>query len=302
MTNKKVKKYLVVGGAGFIGSNLVNKLIELEHQIIVLDNLSTGKKQNLNPKAKFVKADIRELKQINPYFKNIDGVFLLAALPRVQYSIDYPIKTNRNNIEGVLNVLIASQKNKVKRVVYSSSSSIYGDNDNLPLKENFNPNPLSPYGLQKYVGEEYCKLFSYIHDLETVSLRYFNVYGPNADDQGAYALVISKFMKQSKQNRPLTITGDGNQTRDFTHVYDVAKANILAMNSKKIGKGEAINIGGGSNYSVNELAKIIGGKIEHIAPRIEPHDTLADISLAKKLLGWQPTIKLEQGIKKLIGA
>jgi UDP-glucose 4-epimerase len=302
MTNKEVKKYLVVGGAGFIGSNLVNKLIELEHQIIVLDNLSTGKKQNLNPKAKFVKADIRELKQINPYFKNIDGVFLLAALPRVQYSIDYPIKTNRNNIEGVLNVLIASQKNKVKRVVYSSSSSIYGDNDNLPLKENFNPNPLSPYGLQKYVGEEYCKLFSYIHDLETVSLRYFNVYGPNADDQGAYALVISKFMKQSKQNRPLTITGDGNQTRDFTHVYDVAKANILAMNSKKVGKGEAINIGGGSNYSVNELAKIIGGKIEHIAPRIEPHDTLADISLAKKLLDWQPTIKLEQGIKELIGA
>jgi len=301
MTNKKVKKYLVVGGAGFIGSNLVNKLIELEHQIIVLDNLSTGKKQNLNPKAKFVKADIRELKQINPCFKNIDGVFLLAALPRVQYSIDYPIKTNRNNIEGVLNVLIASQKNKVKRVVYSSSSSIYGDNDNLPLKENFNPNPLSPYGLQKYVGEEYCKLFSYIHDLETVSLRYFNVYGPNADDQGAYALVISKFTKQSKQNRPLTITGDGNQTRDFTHVYDVAKANILAINSKKVGKGEAINIGGGSNYSVNELAKIIGGKIEHIAPRIEPHDTLADISLAKKLLGWQPTIKLEQGIKELIG-
>jgi len=300
MTNKEVKKYLVVGRAGFIGSNLTNKLIKLGHRIIVLDNLSTGKAENVNPKAKFIKADIKNLKQISPYFKNVDGVFLLAALPRVQYSIDYPIKTNRNNIEGVLNVLIASQKNKVKRVVYSSSSSIYGDNDNLPLKENFNPNPLSPYGLQKYVGEEYCKLFSYIYDLETVSLRYFNVYGPNADDKGAYALVISKFIKQFKQNKPLTITGDGNQTRDFTHVYDVVKANILAMNSKKVGRGETINIGGGNNYSVNKLAKMISKNVKYIDPRTEPYDNLADISLAKKLLNWQPKIKLEKGIKELI--
>jgi len=302
MTNKKVKKYLVVGGAGFIGSNLTNKLIELGHRIIVLDNLSTGKKQNINPKAEFIKADIREQKQINPYFKNIDGVFLLAALPKVQYSIDHPVETNRNNIEGIINVLVVGSKNKVKRIVYSSSCAVYGNNSDLPLKESLKPDPLSPYALQKYAGEEYCRLFSSLYNLETVSLRYFNVYGPGMDDKSAYSPVISIFLKKLKQNKPLLITGDGTITRDYVHVSDVIQANILAMNSKKLGQGETINIGGGHNWSVNELTKIIGGKIKYIAPRIEIHDSLADISLAKKLLNWQPTIKLEQGIKELIGA
>ena len=301
MTNKKTKKYLVIGGAGFIGSNLTNRLIELNHQVTVLDNLSTGKKENLNPKAKFIKADIREQKQINPYFKNVDGVFLLAALPKVQYSIDHPVETNRNNIEGIINVLVAGFKNKVKRIVYSSSCAVYGNNSDLPLKENLKPDPLSPYALQKYAGEEYCRLFSNLHNLETVSLRYFNVYGPGMDDQSAYSSVISIFLKRSKQNKSLPVTGDGTITRDYVHVSDVIQANILAMDSKKTGQGETINIGGGRNRSVNELAKMIGGKIEYITPRIEIHDSLADISLAKKLLGWQPTIKLEQGVKELIG-
>jgi UDP-glucose 4-epimerase len=299
MANKK-RKYLVVGGAGFIGSHLVDKLIQLKHQVIVLDNLSTGKKENINPRAKFVKADIRKLKQITPFFKNIDGVFLLAALPRVQYSIDQPTKTNKNNIDGILNVLVTSQQTKTKRIVYSSSSSIYGEPKKLPLKESFPPNPLSPYGLQKYVGEEYCRLFSLLYGLETVSLRYFNVYGPRMDDQGAYATVMSVFLRQLAKNQPLTITGDGTQTRDFTHVSDVVKANLLAMESKKVGRGEAINIGGGKNYSINEIAKMFSNKVKYIAPRVEPHDTLADISLAKKLLGWQPKIKLEEGIRKLL--
>jgi UDP-glucose 4-epimerase len=299
MANKK-RKYLVVGGAGFIGSHLVDKLIQLKHQVIVLDNLSTGKKENINPRAKFVKADIRKLKQITPFFKNIDGVFLLAALPRVQYSIDQPTKTNKNNIDGILNVLVASQQTKTKRIVYSSSSSIYGEPKKLPLKESFPPNPLSPYGLQKYVGEEYCRLFSLLYGLETVSLRYFNVYGPRMDDQGAYATVMSVFLRQLAKNQPLTITGDGTQTRDFTHISDVVKANLLAMESKKVGRGEAINIGGGKNYSINEIAKMFSNKVKYIAPRVEPHDTLADISLAKKLLGWQPKIKLEEGIRKLL--
>ncbi|MBU1255452.1 NAD-dependent epimerase/dehydratase family protein [Patescibacteria group bacterium] len=297
---KKRKKYLVVGGAGFIGSHLTDKLIDLKHKVIVLDNLSTGRKESINSKAKFVKADIRNIKQITPHFKNIDGVFLLAALPRVQYSIEHPAKTNRNNVNGTLNVLIASQQEKVKRLIYSASSSAYGDSKKLPLKETLKANPQSPYGLHKFIGEEYCRIFSEIYGLETVSLRYFNVYGPGADDKGAYALVFSIFLKQKAKKQPLTITGDGTQTRDFTHVSDVVKANILAMNSKKVGQGEVINIGAGKNYSINQIAKIIGGKIKYITPRIEPHDTLADISLAKKLLNWKPKIRLEQGIKELL--
>jgi len=300
MKKNKIKNYLVVGGAGFIGSNLVDELIRLKNRVTVLDNLSTGKKENINPRAKFVKGDIRNLKQIVPFFKNIDGVFLLAALPRVQYSIDYPVKTNRNNIEGILNVLIASQKTNVKRVVYSSSSSIYGQPEKLPTKENSIPNPLSPYGLQKYAGEEYCRLFSLIHETETVSLRYFNVYGPRMDDRGAYVTVMSVFLKQLANKQPLTITGDGTQTRDFSYVSDVVRANVLAMKSKKVGKGEAINIGGIKNYSINQIAKMFGDEVKYIPLRIEPHDTLADISLAKKLLDWQPKIKLEEGIKKLV--
>jgi len=296
----KNKKYLVIGGAGFIGSHIVDRLTQLKHRVIVLDNLSTGKKENVNPRAKFIKTDIRNLKQISPFFKNIDGVFLLAALPRVQYSIDYPIKTNRNNIEGILNVLIASQKANVKRIVYSSSSSIYGQPKKLPTKESCMPNPLSPYGLQKYAGEEYCRLLSLIHGIETVSLRYFNVYGHRMDDQGAYVTVMSVFLKQIAKNQPLTITGDGSQTRDFTHINDVIKANILAMTSKKVGRGETINIGSGKKYSINQIAKMFSNKVKYIPFRIEPHDTLADISLAKKLLGWQPKVKLEEGIRELL--
>lgn len=300
MKNKSKKYYLVIGGAGFIGSHLADRLIKDGHSVTVIDNLSTGKRENVNPQAKFVKRDIRNLRQIVPLFKNIDGVFLLAALPRVQYSIDYPAKTNRNNVNGILNVLIASQKANVKRIVYSSSSSIYGNPEKLPLQESFKPNPLSPYGLQKYVGEEYCRLFSLIHGLETVSLRYFNVYGPRMSGKGAYASVMPVFLKQLAKNQSLTITADGTQTRDFTNVSDVVRANISAMNSKKVGQGEAINIGSGKNYSINQIAKMFGDKIKYIPARIEPHDTLADISLAKKLLGWQPKVKLEEGIKKIL--
>mgnify|MGYP001619212253 FL=1 len=162
------------------------------------------------------------------------------------------------------------------------------------------PLPKSPYGLQKYIGEQYCRVWSAVFGLETVSLRYFNVYGPRMNPDGAYALAIGKFLKQRKEGKPLTIWGDGTQTRDFTHVSDVVRANLLAAESRKVGKGEAINIGAGRNFSVNELAKLIGGKVAHIAPRLEPHDTLADNSLAKKLLGWTPQVKLEDGIKELM--
>ncbi len=169
----------------------------------------------------------------------------------------------------------------------------------MPLVESFEANPKSPYGLQKYIGELYCKLWSNIYGLPTVSLRYFNVYGPRQSAEGAYALVIAKFLKQVKEGKPMTITGSGKQTRDFTSVHDVVNANILAMESSKVGKGEVINIGAGKNYSINEVAKLIGGPISYVESRIEPKHTLADNKLAKKLLGWKPKVNLKEGIEEL---
>lgn len=290
---------LVTGGAGFIGSNLVDALVGRGDRVRVIDNLSNGKKENVNPKAELIVEDICNFKKIAPYFKNIDVVFHLAALPRVQFSIKYPKETNDTNINGTLNVLLAARDAGVKRVVYSSSSSVYGDNLNLPLKEEYKPTPMSPYGLQKLVGEEYNRIFPIFYNLETVSLRYFNVYGPRMNEEGAYTTVIAIFLRQKKNGEPFTITGDGTQTRDFTHVRDVVRANILAATSDKVGKGEVINIGAGRNFSVNQIAEMIGGPTVHIEPRIEPHDTLADNSLAKKLLGWEPREKIEEGIAEL---
>jgi len=294
-------KVLVTGGAGFIGSNLVDRLIKDGYKVTVLDNLSGGKRENLNPKAKFYKVDICNFEKILPLFKGIDYVFHLAALPRVPFSIEKPIETNKVNVDGTLNVLFASYKNKVKRVIYASSSSVYGEQKTLPLKETMTPNPLSPYALQKLIGEMYCKIFANLYGLETVSLRFFNVYGPRMNPEGAYALAIGKFLKLKKEGKPLTIYGDGNQTRDFTHVFDVVEANILAMKSKKVGKGETLNICFGKNYSINYVADLIGGKRVYLPPRKgEPKHTLGDNSLAKKLLGWKPKVSLEKGIKELL--
>ena len=292
-------KVVVVGGAGFIGSHVTDALVSRGFEAHVIDNLSGGKKENVNPKAVFHNADIRNLEDIKPILKGATYVFHLAALPRVQYSIEHPIETHDVNITGTLNVFIAAKEGEVKRVVYSASSSAYGDQKTLPLVETMSPNPKSPYGLQKYVGELYGKVWSTIHGLETVSLRYFNVYGPRLNPDGAYALAIGKFLKQRKEGKSLAIWGDGTQTRDFTHVRDVVRANILAAESKNVGKGEVINVGAGRNFSVNQLAKLIGGKVVHEPPRLEPHDTLADNSLARKLLGWAPEIKLEDGIAEL---
>lgn len=291
---------LVTGGAGFIGSNLVDELINQGHEVVVLDNLSTGKKENINPQAKFIEADITNLEQIKPHFVGLDYVFHLAALPRVQWSIENPIETHAANINGTLNVFLAARDAKVKRLVYSASSSAYGDTQVLPLKEDLLPMPMSPYGLHKYVGEHYARLFSLLYGLETVSLRYFNVYGPRMAFEGAYVTVIAVFLRQKKEGKKMTIVGDGSQTRDFTFISDVVRANILASQSPKVGKGEVLNIGAGQNYSVNEIAKRLGGEVEYIAPRIEPHDTLADIMKARNLLGWQPQVNLEEGLKKTV--
>ena len=298
-TNNKGNKAVVVGGAGFIGSHVTDALIAKGYETHVIDNLSGGKKENVHPKAVFHKVDVRNLEDIKLIIKGATYVFHLAALPRVQYSIEHPIETNDVNVGGTLNVLVAAKEGGVKRVIYSASSSAYGDQKEMPLVETMVPNPKSPYGLQKYVGELYAKVWSEVHGLETVSLRYFNIYGSRLDPNGAYALAIGKFLRQRKEGKPLTIWGDGTQTRDFTHVRDAVRANLLAAESKKVGKGEVINIGAGRNFSVNQLAKLIGGTVVHEPPRIEPHDTLADNSLAKKLLGWKPEVTLEEGIKEL---
>jgi len=269
-------------------------------EVHVIDNLSGGKKENVNPKAIFHQTDIRDLVAIKPLFIGADYVFHFAALPRVQFSIEHPDETHGVNITGTLNVLIAAKDAGVKRVVYSASSSAYGDQPVMPLKEDMPAHPKSPYGLHKYVGELYCKLWSEVYGLETVCLRYFNVYGPRQNPDGAYALVIGKFLKQHAEGKAMTITGDGEQTRDFTSVHDVVRANLLASESKNVGKGETVNIGAGRNFSINKIAKLIGGKVEYLPARLEPKDTLADNSLAKKLLGWTPEVSLEDGIKELL--
>ena len=295
----KKTKVIVTGGAGFIGSHLTDALVKEGFEVHVIDNLVAGKKENINPKAKFHKLDIRNYEEIKPLFKGVDYVFHLAALPRVQFSIENPIETNETNVGGTLNVLKASHEMGVKKVIYSASSSAYGDQDKLPLRENLPAQPKSPYGLQKYIGELYCRVWSQVYGLPTVSLRYFNVYGPRNNPDGAYALVIAKFLRQRKSGKPMTITGDGRQTRDFTSVHDVVRANILAMRSSKVGGGEVINIGAGKNQSINKIAELIGGPVKYIPARFEPHDTLADNSLAKKLLGWKPEVSIEEGIAEL---
>ncbi|MFH1099056.1 MAG: NAD-dependent epimerase/dehydratase family protein [Candidatus Uhrbacteria bacterium] len=292
--------YVVTGGAGFIGSHLVESLVAAGHRVRIIDNFSTGKSANICVAAECVQADILDLDAIQPVFRGANGVFHFAALPRVQYSIEHPRETNAANITATLHVLEAARVAGVKRVVYSASSSAYGDQPTLPLHEDMKPNPKSPYGLQKLVGEEYCRIYSLCHNLETVSLRYFNVYGPRMADEGAYVTVISIFLRQRKANQPLTITGDGTQTRDFTHVRDVVRANALAMESPKVGHGEVINIGAGANQSVNEVARLIGGPVTYLPPRLEPHDTLADNRRARELLGWSPQARFEDGIGELL--
>ena len=283
-------RVLVTGGAGFVGSNLVDRLINDGNDVVIIDNLSSGKKENINPKAEFHEVDICDLhiKGLCSMFEGVDVVFHTAALARVQPSIDDPVQFDKVNVGGTLNVLKASVDYGVKRFVYSASSSAYGDTDNLPQKETHSTNPISPYAAQKMIGEIYCRMFCQVYDIETVSLRYFNVYGERQSYEGAYALVMGVFANQLLNGKPMTINGDGEQRRDFTYVGDVVDANVRAATSDKVGSGEVINIGNGDNKSVNELANLLGGERVHRDPVIEPKATLADNSKAKELLGWKP--------------
>jgi UDP-glucose 4-epimerase len=293
-------KVIVTGGAGFIGANLVHGLLDEGYEVHVIDNFANGRRDDrVNAKATYHDEDIRDYDAIAPIVKGAKYVFHEAALPRVQFSIANPELTFSVNVGGTISLLRAAHEGGVFRVIYAGSSSVYGDQERLPLSEDLPVMPKSPYGLQKYIGELSCKLWSDVYGIPTVSLRYFNVYGPKFDPEGDYALVIGKFLRQKREGTPLTITGDGTQTRDFTHVSDIVRANLLAAGSPKVGKGEVINIGAGRNVSINDLAALVGGPSVHIDPRLEPHDTKADNRNAKVLLGWQPTTTLEDGIAEL---
>ncbi len=294
-------KFVVTGGAGFIGSNIVDLLIDQGHSVCVIDNFSTGKKENCNEKAIYHELDLsieKNFDKIKSIVNGADGLFHLAALPRVQESIENPFLFEKNNTLSTINVLKACSEMQVKRVVYSSSSSAYGNTEKLPSKETDSVNPISPYAMQKYYGEVCCKMFANVYNIETVSLRYFNVYGERQSLDGAYALVMCVFAKQRLMNQPLTIRGDGEQRRDFTHVKDIARANLLAMQSNNVGKGEVINIGNCDNRSVNQIAEMIGGPTINIDPVVEPRETLADNNKAKQLLNWEPKVIIEEWVPK----
>jgi len=297
-------RVLVTGGAGFIGSNLVDKLIDDGHEVIIFDDLSTGREENINSKAKLFRFDISkeeffDIPIMGDIMTGVDVVFHLAAKARVQPSIENPIEFHKVNVNGTLNLLKACVDYNVKRFIFSSSSSVYGnvEEKDLPTSEDSKLNPMSPYALHKLVGEQYCKLFSELYGLETACLRYFNVYGDGMSLEGAYKLVIPIFTEQRLNGKPMTIRGDGENRRDFTYVDDVVDANIKCMDYPLELNGDVFNIGNGDNRSVNQLADMIGGDRVNVEPVIEPKETLADNNKVKRMLGWKTTMKIEDWIK-----
>ena len=306
-----MKKVLVTGGAGFIGSTLVDKLIHKNIEVTIVDNLSSGKKDNINPKAIFYKGDLNH-KTFEGYkhyntktksledttllhiLKDVDTVFHLAATPQVQYSIENP--TDNNNLTSTINILDAAHKSGVKRVILSSSSAVYGNPKYTPIDENHPIQTLSPYALHKLVGEQYCKLYSLVYGLDTVCLRYFNAYGDRMPNKGAYRSVISVFMEQNKNKEPLNIVNDGNQRRDFVHVNDIVNANLICGGTKDNFNGEIYNVGTGEAYTVNEIADMFGGDKKYGENRIEPKDSVAENAKINLDLDWQSQGNLKEWI------
>jgi UDP-glucose 4-epimerase len=291
-----MSKVLVTGGSGFIGSHLVDKLIELGHSVISVDT-----KPKLNPDALGRLVNINDRSHTVDTYKDVDYVFHVAGQARVQPSIHNPQDSIINNVNATAKVLELSKKAGVKRVIYSMTSSVYGSHQ-PPHTEDMCPQPLSPYAVSKLAGEQLCKVYSELYGLETASLRYFNVYGPRESDFGQYTTVVKKFLQQRAAGEALTIVGDGEQRRDFTHVFDIVEANIAAMNCQSELKGEIFNIGAGHNYSVNEVATLISDSHEYLPARLgEARETLADNSKARTLLGWTPKLKLEDYISESLG-
>ncbi|MCC6934240.1 MAG: NAD-dependent epimerase/dehydratase family protein [Candidatus Yanofskybacteria bacterium] len=293
-------RIVVTGGAGFIGGNLVHRLCENDYEVVVLDNLASGKRENVHRWATFIKGDVRDPSALAQAFAGADVVFHLAALPRVQLSITDPVGTGAVNVFGTVNALVAAQVARVRRFVFASSSSVYGNPPVLPTPENSPYQPLSPYAIHKMLGEMNCRTWSSIYGLDTVCFRFFNVYGPGFDPSGEYALVIGKFIMQRLAGKPMTIWGDGQQARDFTHVDDVTHACELVISAKLPDKANAFNIGAGRPTAVARIAELIGGDVMHEAPRAgEPRNSFADIRWVSHALGWSPQVSIEQGITML---
>ena len=300
--------YLVTGGAGFIGSHLVEELVRRGEKVRVLDNFSTGKRENIEPfigRVELIEGDFRSQHIVREAVRGVDYVLHQGALPSVPRSVDDPITTNEVNVTGTLNVLDAAKDAGVKRVVYASSSSVYGPDPELPVREDMNPNPVSPYAVAKLTGEKYCRVFSKVYGLETVALRYFNIFGPGQDPKSQYSDFIPLFVVGMMEGQQLTIDGDGNQAKDFTYVSNVVEANLLAIEAEGV-SGEVFNVGCGASTSVNEvvahLREIVGseGDISHGPSR--PGDvpqSLADISRAREKLGYEPKVLIAEGLKRV---
>ena len=308
---RKYSKVLVTGGAGFIGSHIADRLIDSDLEVTVIDDLSTGRLENIKHNMvkkdfRFIKADIRDYDSVKRLLKDVDVVFHEAALVSVVRSVENPLLTNDVNVTGTLNLLEASVDSGVKRFVYASSSSVYGDTKTLPKHEGLVPKPISPYAVSKMAAERYCLVFHEVYGLKTVCLRYFNVYGPR-QIYGPYSGVISIFINRLLNDEPPIIYGDGKQTRDFTHVQNIVQASLLALN-KKDAVGEVFNVATGVATSINELAAMLQGimdktclKTVHNSPR--PGDirhSYADITKAKKVLGYDPKFSLREGLAQLV--
>lgn len=295
---------LVTGGAGFIGSNLVDRLIADGHQVTVIDNLSTGRLSNLahlegHKQLNVCQADIADLKTISPLFKGIDWVFHMAALADIVPSIQEPVKYYHSNVTGTVSVLEAARAAGVKRFLYTASSSCYGLADIIPTPETAPIKPMYPYALTKYLGESCVMHWSQVYGIPAVSLRLFNVYGPRARTSGTYGAVFGVFLAQKLHGKPFTVVGDGTQTRDFTFVTDVAAAFVKAAESTVV--GEIFNVGSSNTYSINELVQRLGGPITYVPKRPgEPDCTFADISKINQTLGWEAEVSFADGVKLML--
>jgi UDP-glucose 4-epimerase len=324
-------KYLITGASGFIGTHVLYALLKSANEKNLVDVVSIDKRSaeydglikeegdynivkggrwwnilyasseyNSSPEIVADISDYSNNLEILKALEGVDTVFHLAALPSVPESIENPLRFNEANVKGTLNMLELSKEAGVRRFVFSSSSSVYGDTEVFPTTETSPLNPLSPYAVQKQIGELYCRLYSQIYNLETVCLRYFNVYGEGMPTQGAYCNVMGAFSAAKKEGKPLKIFGDGSYRRDFTYVKDVAEANILAATSAKVGKGECINIGTQTNYSIQEIADVFGGVVEYLPKRLEASLSLADNTRAKELLNWAPTTHVKDWLNENI--
>jgi len=300
-------RYLVTGGAGFIGSNTVEELVRRGHSVVVLDDLSTGKEENLSSvagKIELLRGSIADLETVRAACRGVDYVLHLAARTSVPRSVKEPLETNRVNVDGTLNVLVAARDARVRRVVFAASSSVYGDTTVLPKAETMTPSPISPYGVSKFVGEAYAQVFGGVYGLQNVSLRYFNVFGPRQDPDSPYSGVLSRFITAIQNGAQPVVFGDGEQSRDFTYVENVVEANLLACEAPKA-SGLVFNIGVGGRFTLNRTLQLLekfAGK--PVQPRYDPPrdgDILhsqADISLARKLLDYNPRVGFEEGLRR----